>query len=1162
MDAKQFVHLHLHSQYSLLDGAIKFKPLVEKVKSYGGRAVAVTDHGAMFGAFDFANTAIKSGVMPIIGCEVYLAPGSRFDRGEANKNVDYDARYYHLVLLAQNAKGYKNLCQMVSSGYLEGYYYKPRIDKELLAAHSDGLIALSACLHGEVARNLKYDKYDQAKEAAGFYAEIFPERFYLEIQDHGIEDQRKVNKLMVKLAKDAGLPLVATNDAHYLNKEDAPAHDALLCIGTGKQIADENRLRYHGDQFYVKTPDEMYRLFGEIPEALTNTLAITEQIGFTFEEGKYHLPDYPTVAGKPLEKELEDQAIHGLRLRFIEAEKKGAPVSVERQKDYMDRLHMELSVINKMGFPGYFLITADFIAYARANDIPVGPGRGSAAGSMVAYAMRITNLDPLEYDLLFERFLNPDRISMPDIDIDFCMDRRSEVIDYVRKKYEEGHEGKRVVQIITFGAMKAKAVVRDVARVMGIEYATADKIAKLIPNDLNITLEKALQQEERLEKLRKEDRQVANLLEIAQKLEGTVRHASTHAAGVVISPEPLTEYLPLYKPSQSDDVSTQFPMGDVEKLGLLKMDFLGLRTLTVIHNALKQIEANHGVTIDIDAIPLKDGKTYDLLKNARTFGVFQLESSGMRDLIRKMKPTDFFDIIALVALFRPGPINSGMADAYVKRKHGHEEVVHEFECLKEVLGETYGVIVYQEQVMKIANILAGFTLAQADSLRKAMGKKIKAMMDELEVKFVDGAVGLGHDKEKVEELWGNIVMFAEYGFNKSHSACYALVAYQTAYLKAHYPAEFMAALITSEMDNSDKVLRYIQECKELGIAVTPPDVNLSMSPFSVHDGVIRFGLAAVKGIGAASVEAIIAAREEGPFASMTDFAERVDAQSINKRVMEALVKCGAFDSMGSPRQMLFGNIEKVMGAAQKTQRDKAMGQGDIFSLMGGDGAESGAVILDEADEWPEKVRLSFEKEALGFYLTGHPLSEHVKDLKLFATYNSSTITDAPPQGEVRIGGVITAKRNLTTKKGDPMARLSLEDMTGTIEALILPKIYKECVELLEGDELLFIKGKADVDEENLTVTVIADEVLTFPQARAKFTSSVHIHLSTTGLERELLEEIRDVFKRRRGKAPVTLHMKSPKGVVVMRAGSYSVDATDELVADVEALIGEERVTLE
>jgi DNA polymerase-3 subunit alpha len=1165
---KPFVHLHLHSQYSLLDGATKFGPLCDKVKSHGQSAVAVTDHGAMFGAVEFAKIAVAKGVKPIIGCEVYLAPGSRFERGaEAGKNVDYDARYYHLVLLATNHHGYKNLCELVSAGYLEGYYYKPRIDKDLLAAHADGLIALSACLHGEVARNLKFDKYDKAQEAAGFYNEIFPGRFYLEMQDHGIPDQRKVNKLMVKLARDTGLPLVATNDAHYLNREDAVAHDALLCIGSGKSINDENRLRYPGDQFYVKSPEEMWRLFGELPASLTNTADIADQIGFEFEYGKYHLPKYPTVGGKSLEKELEDQAVHGLRLRLIDAEKKGKSVTEEERKAYFARLDMELGVINKMGFPGYFLITADFIAHARNEGIPVGPGRGSAAGSMVAYALKITNLDPIEYDLLFERFLNPDRISMPDIDIDFCMDRRGEVIDYVRKKYEKPEAGateKQVVQIITFGTMKAKAVVRDVARVMDFPYAEADKIAKLIPNDLKITIATALEQEDRLAKLYKEDERVRELLDVARTLEGTTRHASTHAAGVVISPEPLTNFLPLYKPSGSDDVSTQFPMGDIEGLGLLKMDFLGLRTLTVINNALIQIKENHRVDIDIDAIPLADAKTFDLLAAARTFGVFQLESSGMRDLIRKMKPTDFFDIIALVALFRPGPINSGMADAYVKRKHGHEKVEYDFKELEGVLGETYGVVVYQEQVMKIANVLGGFTLAMADTLRKAMGKKKAEIMNDLREKFVEGAVARDHDRAKAEELWGNIEKFGEYGFNKSHSACYALVAYQTAYLKAHYPAEYMASLITSEMDNSDKVLRYIQECRDLGMPVIPPDVNESMSPFAVVDGRIRFGMAAVKGVGGASVEAIIAARNaDGPFASMVDFAERVEPGAVNRRVLEALVKCGAFDSMKEPRQKLFMNVEKVLAAAQKTRRDKDMGQADIFSLMGGgEGADAGAVALDDFPEWEEKVRLANEKEALGFYLTGHPLSEHVRDLKLFATYSSATVDSAPQKGEVRIGGVITAKRAQPTRKGDLMARITLEDMQGSVEVLVMPKTYAECVDLLDAEEPIFVRGFADVDDEQGSVKVIANELLTFSQARAKFTNSVHVQMSTVGMERETLEELKKIFEARRGKSPVTLHMKTPRGVVTMRTDGCAVSATEELIADVEALIGEESVTLE
>ncbi|MBI5816020.1 MAG: DNA polymerase III subunit alpha [Nitrospinae bacterium] len=1153
----EFVHLHLHSEYSLLDGAIQFGPLLKKAAEFAMPAVALTDHGAMFGAFEFATKATKAGIKPIIGCEVYIAPASRFDRDPASSDQNSD-RYYHLVLLATNRKGYQNLCRLVTAGYTEGFYYKPRVDKELLAAHSDGLIALSACLHGEVARHLSINNVAQAKTAADYYKSVFPGRFYLELQDHGMERQRAVNKLMVKLAGDMDLPLVATNDAHYLNRDDAAAHDALLCIGSGKALSDTNRLRYDGDQFYFKSPEEMFALFGEIPDALRNTIRIAEECNFTFDTGKYHLPRFPAPSDVTLDEYLEQMAAHELELRFIKAEKAGKPFPEAKKAEYVKRLKWELDTIGKMGFSGYFLITWDFIKYARDHGIPVGPGRGSAAGSMVAYALRITDIDPMEYGLIFERFLNPERISMPDIDIDFCMDRREEVINYVRDKYGgQTH----VAQIITFGKMKAKAVIRDVARVLGMPYAEADKIAKLIPNELKITIDDALEREPRLKKLAEESPQVAQLVQISRSLEGTARHASTHAAGVVISPEPLTHFMPLFKPNQSShDVTTQYQMSDIEKLGLLKMDFLGLRTLTVIDNAVKKIRATHEKAFDIGEVPLADQKTYELLGSAKTFGVFQLESSGMRDLIRKMKPTDFFDIIALVALFRPGPINSGMADQYVRRKHGHEKVELSFQQLEPVLRETYGVIVYQEQVMKIANMLAGFTLGQADSLRKAMGKKDANLMADLKGKFIDGAVGGGFNREKVETLWAQIEKFGEYGFNKSHSACYALVAYQTAYLKAHFPAEYMAALITSEMGDSDKVIRYIQECRDMGIKVLPPDVNESMNDFSVTPEGIRFGLAAVKGLGTSSVNAIIASREKnGKFTSYLNFAESVEASALNRRVMEALVKCGAFDSLEKSRSSLLASAEEVMASAQKTQRDREIGQFNIF----GGAMEASPQKPAGAPEWSEKERLGYEKEALGFYISGHPLNEHSADLKRIATFNSSTIENAQNKAELRIGGVVIARKTQTTKKGDIMAYLTIEDLHGIMEVIVWPDTYAKTVELLDRDEPVFIKGTADVDDEKNTVKIIAQEIMAFTEAKERFANAVRVTMSTPGLEEETLKELKSVFERHKGKCPVSLHMVSPgRGEITIRARGVAVAPSDTFIASVEQIAGEESVYLE
>ncbi|MBI4667310.1 MAG: DNA polymerase III subunit alpha [Nitrospinae bacterium] len=1158
MKHSEFVHLHLHSQYSLLDGAIQFDSLLDKVTQCAMPAVAVTDHGVMFGAVEFFNAAIKKGVKPIIGCEVYIAPGSRFEKGPGSADP-YAERYYHLVLLAQNKKGYQNLCKLVTAGFMEGFYHKPRVDKDLLAANSDGLIALSACLYGEVARNLAAGAHEQARQAAGFYKEVFPDRFYLELQDHGMASQRNVNRLMIPLAKEMGLPLVATNDAHYLNREDSAAHDALLCIGTGKNISDENRLRYEGDQFYVKTPEEMQALFRDVPEALSNTIRIAEECNFTFDTGKYHLPRFPIPGDTTIDEYLEQVASHGLELRFIQSARSGRPISDEKQAEYKKRLQWELQTIGKMGFPGYFLITWDFIRFARERGIPVGPGRGSAAGSMVAYALRITDLDPIEYNLIFERFLNPERISMPDIDIDFCMDRREEVINYVKDKYG----GKDFVsQIITFGTMKAKAVVRDVGRVMGMPYAEVDKIAKLIPNDLKMTLDKALKQEQKLADMVAANPQVARLFQLSGTLEGTARHASTHAAGVVISPEPLTTFMPQFK--SGDDVTTQFQMTDIEKLGLLKMDFLGLRTLTVLSNTVKQIKAGKDPDFDLDTIPLGDKKTFQLLGAAQTLGVFQLESSGMRDLIRKMKPTDFFDIIALVALYRPGPINSGMADQYVRRKHGHEKVELPFPALGSILQETYGVIVYQEQVMKIANVLSGFTLAQADTLRKAMGKKDAGLMANLRDKFIDGAAGNGYNREKAEALWGQIEKFGEYGFNKSHSACYALVAYQTAYLKAHFPAEYMASLITSEMDNTDKVLRYIQELRDMGIRVLPPDVNESMSDFTVTPEGIRFGLAAVKGVGASAVNAMIAAREkEGRFTTLLGFLESVDSQPVNKRTLEALIKCGAFDSTGNTRAALMGGLEESLAAAQKTLRDREVGQFSIFGGMGAAEAIEPAISkVKDLPEWPEKERLAYEKEALGFYISGHPLNSKARDLKILSNFNASTIENATHKAEVRIGGVVVAKRTQSTKKGDTMAFLTLEDLHGVVDVTVWPDVYAKSLDILDKDEPVFIKGAAEVDDEG-GVKIIAQEILTFDAAKANFTNSVKVTMSSPGLEEETLRELKGLCEKHRGKCAVTLQFIVPgKGEVTLRAGGVTVNPTEKFIQSVEELLGEDSVYLE
>ncbi|RLA78626.1 MAG: DNA polymerase III subunit alpha, partial [Deltaproteobacteria bacterium] len=874
---REFVHLHLHSQYSLLDGAIRFEELFPLLETYGMKAVALTDHGNMFGAIEFYHEAKKHGIKPILGCEVYVAPKNRFEK---------DGDPFHLILLATDAQGYRNLSHLVSLGYLEGFYHKPRIDWELLERYNRGLIALTSCLKGEIPSLLLQGRYEEAKQRAGALKELFDEgRFYLELQDNGLEEQKRVNEGLVRLSRELGVKVVATNDCHYLRRSDALLHDVLLCIQTGKNLQDPKRLRFSSDQFHLRPPEEMEALFSHVPEAVKNTLEVAERCELELQLGQYHLPHFEPPGGASLEDYLRELATHGLRRRLSERK-------VADADPYWKRLSEELQVINSMGFAGYFLIVADFVNYAKERGIPVGPGRGSAAGSLVAYALRITDIDPLEHGLLFERFLNPERVSLPDIDVDFCYECRDEVIRYVMDKY--GHD--KVAQIITFGKMQARAVVRDVGRVLGLPYREVDLIAKLIPAGPNVTLREALEVEPRLKEMAARDERVAQLLEFAQRLEGMVRHASTHAAGVVIANRPLMDYLPLYR-APGGEVTTQFAMKDVERIGLVKFDFLGLKTLTMMRRIVDLVAKRKGEVVELNGLPLDDEETYQLLSSGDTTGVFQLESQGMRELLRKLKPSTFKDLVALVALYRPGPLGSGMVEDFIKRRHRKGQIRYPHPALKEVLEETYGVIVYQEQVMMAASRLADFSLGEADLLRRAMSKKDPQEMARLRERFVEGAVRKGVDRQKASEIFDLMAKFAEYGFNKSHSAAYALVAYQTAYLKAHYPQEFMAALLTADMDNSDKVMRYITECREKGIEVLPPDVNHSSWEFTVEGDCppkIRYGLGAIKNVGRQAVEAILEAREGGPFRDLFDFCRRVDSRRVNRRAVESLIKAGAF----------------------------------------------------------------------------------------------------------------------------------------------------------------------------------------------------------------------------------------------------------------------------
>jgi len=1056
-----FVHLHLHTEYSLLDGATRPEALAERVAKLAMPACAITDHGNMFGAVEFYNAMKKVGVKPIIGCEMYVAYGSRFDKTSVEDQQADAGSNNHLIVLASNDQGYKNLVKLVSAGYTEGFYYKPRIDKELLKEHREGLIVLSSCLKGEVSQSLAGGNYQKAKDAALQYREILgPENFFLEIQDHGIPDQQKIVPMMARLGEEVGLQLVGTNDSHYLDKSDAFAHEVLLCIGTGKTLGDEKRMKFYSDDFYVKGPDEMRRVFADYPQAAENTLRIAERVNLSLDVKGHHLPKFPVPQQYDTASYFAYVAREGLKKR-LEAL---APLFAAKQKkhevqEYWDRLEREIDIITNMQFPGYFLVVWDFIKYAKDHGIPVGPGRGSAAGSVVAWSLEITNVDPLEYDLLFERFLNPERISMPDIDLDFCMNRRGQVIDYVRKKYGE----ENVAQIITFGTMAAKSVVRDVGRVLGHQYGFVDKISKMIPGGPGVTLTDAKKDSPQLADAIKNDEEVRKIVEIGEKLEGLSRHAGMHAAGVVITPEPVTNYVPLYRTNR-DEIVTQFDMRVVEKMGLVKMDFLGLRTLTVIDDAIKSAKQVEGVSIDIESLPLDDPEVYRHFQEGRTKGVFQFESGGMVDLLRKSKPTQFEDLAALNALYRPGALDAGMVDEYVKRKNGTSKPKYLVPAMKDVLEETYGVIVYQEQVMQIAQMVANYTLGQADLLRKAMGKKDAAIMAAEREKFVAGAAANGYDKKKANEIFDYIEPFARYGFNKSHSVAYALVAYQTAWLKVHYPRHFMAALMSSEMDRTEAVVKFMGEAKSLGIDVLPPDVNESNMFFTVVGPNIRFGLGAVKGVGESAIESILAARQTvGRFTSLLQFCEEVDLRACNKKVLEALIKSGSFDFLGASRKALFDQLDSTADSAQRTKDEKERGQVSLFGMLGGGGAPHPGPLParrgEGTSEWPEEEKLRFEKETLGFYITGHPLNKFNQELKLFANATTDTLYKHIDE-VVNIGGIVSQLKKQKIKKGPNegklMAKFVLDDQAGSVDVVVFSDLYAKYMRWLDNGAAVLV----------------------------------------------------------------------------------------------------------
>jgi len=1144
-----FVHLHLHSGFSLLDGACDHDDIAQTAAKYKMPAVAVTDHGNLFGAIGFYNAAQKAGVKPIIGCEMYIAKTSHLDRDPAA------GRPNHLIVLCENETGYQNLIKLVSKGYLDGFYYKPRIDKELLRQHSQGLIGLSACLNGEVSSNLLGGRIEQAEKAAAEYHDIFgKDRFFLEIHDHGLEKQRKIIPDMLRISERTGIKAVATNDCHYMQQDDCRAHDVLLCIQTGKTVNDPSRMKFYTDQFYFKSRQEMDRVFGEIPFVLDQTVKIAERCSLKLQQVKNPFPEFVVPPGFTIDTYFTKVARDGFedRLQYLKplADRGVLKHSISA---YEARLEEEIRIIQGMKYSGYFLIVWDLIRYARENEIPVGPGRGSAAGSLVSYCMRITDLDPLQYGLLFERFLNPERVTLPDIDIDFCMNRRGKVIEYVTQKYGRDN----VSQIITFGTMLARGVIRDAGRGMEMTYAEVDKIAKMVPLELKMTLDKALEENPDLKSLVQTDERVRELVDVAKRLEGLARHASTHAAGVVISPQPLTEFVPLYK-SSKDEITTMYPMTDVEKIGLLKMDFLALTTLTIIDDTLKMLKQHEGLELDMDTLPLDDARTYELFSAGLSDGVFQFESSGMKDILRKFKPSSIEHLTALNALYRPGPIGGGMIDDFIKRKHGSRKIEYELPELKSVLEETYGVIVYQEQVMQIANIVAGYSLGEADLLRRAMGKKKVEEMAAQREKFLDGARAKSFkDEKKITRIFDLMEQFAGYGFNKSHSAAYAVLAYRTAYLKAQHPQYFMAAILTSEHGNQDKVVKYINECREMQIAILPPDINSSNVNFTPTTTGIRFGLAAIKNVGETAITSIVANK---PFKSLFDFCERVDLRGVNKRVVESLIKAGAFDSVHTERALLYANVDRGMDWGQRKQREREIGQGGLFGMLGGGGNDDNHV-MDPAESWPEGLQLKHEKETLGFYITGHPLRKYAAEVKTYGNATTGVLVEKPSGFDISIGGLVSALRTMRTKKGDLMGVVLLEDWEGIVEVLIFPETFAKVQRLLDTDAPVFVRGKLDNDESS--AKILATDVFPMERVKEMLSRTVTIRIDTACAPADIAERLQPIIDEKRGSAEVIFELEFPgRFTALVRPNPYVKISPDrEFVESVERICGRDTVRL-
>jgi len=1160
MGRPEFVHLHVHTDYSLLDGACETSELLDEASRQKMPAVAITDHGNLFAAANFFNEASKRDVKPIIGCEVYVAKGSRHDRGEksaanaANDRDDWEPGQRgnnHLVLLCENLEGYHNLIKLVSAGFLEGFYYRPRIDYDLLAKHSKGLIALSACLQGAVTEAVVEEKYDRARENAYRLRDVFgKQNFFLEIQDQGLEIEKGVNPQLVRLSKETGIPLVATNDCHYLHHEDAHAQEVLLCIQTGKTMSDERRMKFPTDQFYFKTADEMFGIFREIPEALQRTVDIASRCNVKIERIPNPFPEFKVPEGHTAGSYFEKVVREGFATRLPHLERLAKSGALSNPlSEYERRLSSEIQMIQKMRYEGYFLIVWDFIHYARSQGVPVGPGRGSAAGSLVSYALRITDVDPLQYNLLFERFLNPERVSMPDIDIDFCMRRRGELIEYVTQKY--GREN--VAQIITFGTMAAKAAIKDVGRAMDIPYTEVDRIAKMVPATLGIELEDALKEAPQLKSAINSDDKLKDLMAVALRLEGLARHASTHAAGVVISPAPLTDLVPVYKTNR-DEVTTQYDMNALERIGLLKMDFLGLTTLTVLQDAVRMVEQNRRVQVDLENLALDDEATYKLFSRGDTTAIFQFESHGMRDILRRYQPTRIEDLTALNALYRPGPIQGGMVDDFINRKHGKTKVTFELPQLQDILQETYGVILYQEQVMQLANRLANFSLGEADILRRAMGKKKKEEMAAQRAKFLNGCANNKIPEKKAERIFNLMEEFAGYGFNKSHSCAYALLAYQTAYMKAHYPVEFIAALLTSETGNADKAVKYINEARGMSISILPPDVNESDLYFTPVGESIRFGLAAIKNVGENTAKAIRGSRnEQGRFKSLYDFCERIEPKFLNKRVFESLIKSGAMDSVG-PRESMLASVDDAVAALQRVARNRESGQHGLFG--GGSAPAAPTFELRDAAPWTEEERLASEYAMLGFYVSGHPLEKFASRLEEWKVVSLGQVEGERNGKEIAVAVLIVGTRPMRSKKGARWAIFTIQDMTGIQELLAFPESFARFENLLKPGTPLLLKVRVQVEEAGTRLSL--QEARRIEDIVEKVANQeFRVRMNMQALNDAMLDQLEGLFEGTPGMSQVIFELVSADGTVATVASQQRVKVTPELVEAVRRLKGEQ-----